>query len=99
MIPDPSEQKIYFKIHKDNSGTLWFGSWDGGLNRLDPGTDQFRHYLGGYYILSFYEDKELFLVGTDKGLFSYNKTNDSFSIFQGSEDLIWINGMIEDDEG
>ena len=104
-IPDPKDPgsigtKDLLQIHKDNSGTLWFGSWDGGgLNRLDPGTDQFRHYLGGYFILSFYEDTELFLVGTDKGLFSYNKTNDSFSIFQGSEELIVINGMIEDDEG
>ena len=102
-IPDPGDPgsigtKDLLKIHKDKLGTLWFGSWEGGLNRLDPGTDQFRHYFGGYNILSFYEDNELFLVGTDKGLFSYNKTNDSFSIFQGSEDLIWINGMIEGDE-
>ena len=73
--PDPENPgsigtKDLHKILKDNSGTLWFGSWNsGGLNRLDPGTDQFRHYLGGYSILSFYENTELFLVGTDKGLF------------------------------
>ena len=104
-LPDPKDPgsigtKDLLQIHKDNSGTLWFGSWDGGgLNRLDPGTDQFRHYLGGYTVLSFYEDTELFLVGTTKGLFSYNKTEDSFAIFEGSEDLIVINGMLEDDKG
>ena len=103
-IPDPKDSgsigtKDLLQIHKDKSGTLWFGSWDGGLNRLDAGTEQFRHYLGGYYVFSFYEDKELFLVGTDKGLYRYNKTNDSFSVFDGSEELAIINGMIEDDEG
>jgi len=103
-LPDPKDPasigtKDLLQIHKDNSGTLWLGSWDGGLNRLDPGTEKFRHYLGGYYVLSFYEDKEIFLVGTEKGLFRYNKTNDSFSIFEGSEEITVINGMVEDDEG
>jgi signal transduction histidine kinase/ligand-binding sensor domain-containing protein len=102
-MPDPNNPgaigtKDLLQIHEDKSGTLWFGSWNGGLNRLDAGSDKFRHYLDGYYILSFYEDSELFLVGTEKGLFRYNKSNDSFSIFQGTEELIVINGMMEDDE-
>jgi signal transduction histidine kinase len=84
-------------MHCDKSGFLWTGSWGGNLNRLDPKTNQFRHYLDGHLILCFYEDTDLFLVGTDKGLYRYNKENDNFSIFIDREELHVINAIIEGD--
>jgi ligand-binding sensor domain-containing protein/serine phosphatase RsbU (regulator of sigma subunit) len=29
----------------DRDGIIWIGTWGGGLNRLDPRTEQFTHYL------------------------------------------------------
>ena len=32
-------------IHEDQQGELWIGTWGGGLNKLDPSTGRFFHYL------------------------------------------------------
>lgn len=34
-------------LHQDDDGTLWVGTYVGGLSRLDPETDTFVHFLPG----------------------------------------------------
>jgi len=67
------------RLYVDRSGTLWAGTFDGGLNRFNPITEQFIHYLNdpadslsisGGQITSIYEDNSATLwIGTHgKGL-------------------------------
>lgn len=39
-----SDNRVYTMI-QDNSGQLWIGTLGGGLNRFDPATGEFEHYL------------------------------------------------------
>jgi len=71
---------------QDNDGFMWFGTKDG-LNRFDGyGFKTYRgngdpiHSLGSNYIQSLHEYKEIIWVGTDKGLYKYDKKTDRFSI-------------------
>ncbi|MDX2436862.1 MAG: SpoIIE family protein phosphatase, partial [Acidobacteriota bacterium] len=64
-------------IFQDRSGALWFGTFGGGLDRLDPSTDIFTHYrhdpedpfsISHDFIRLAYEDREGVLwVGTQGG--------------------------------
>lgn len=68
----------------DSAGTLWVGTWDGGLNRLDQTTDTFTHVrqqrgdsasLRDDRVLSLFEDRAGTLwVGTAAGLDRVDRT-------------------------
>lgn len=70
---------------QDQDGFLWFGTKDG-LNRFDgyhfktfrSGSNP-RTSLGINYIQSLHEFKNYIWVGTDKGLYSYDKKLDRFT--------------------
>jgi signal transduction histidine kinase/ligand-binding sensor domain-containing protein len=88
---------------EDRSGGFWVGTIHGGINRLNRQTDRFRHYLPDFIIISLYEDSQGILwVGTNKGLYRYNKTEDRFSPFFDSQSEIGTeecHSIVEDDAG
>jgi len=82
---------------QDKDGFLWFGTKDG-LNRFDgyhfktfrSGPDP-KTSLGSNYIQSLHEFKNYIWVGTDKGLYSYDKKLEKFAFINEA-----INSRIND---
>ena len=91
-----------------NGDNLWIGSYNnGGLNKLNRHTGKFTHYLPGLSISCIYRDAAGILwIGTQGGLFQYDKRSDVFnsnaeenvgnniveiaSITGDKEDNLWI---------
>ena len=79
-------------IYEDKSGTLWFGTYGGGLNRFDREKEQFTHYqysisgencISNDFVNSICEDRTgLFWIGTDKGLNRFDPERESFIHYQ-----------------
>jgi signal transduction histidine kinase/ligand-binding sensor domain-containing protein/CheY-like chemotaxis protein/AraC-like DNA-binding protein len=67
-------------FYKDDSNDLWLGTiaWKG-LNKFNRTSGKFKHYLPGEYINCIYGDASgIMWVGTNAGLYYYNKPSDSF---------------------
>ena len=76
-----------WSVYKDSLGVLWVGT-SAGLDRLDPNETKFFHYANSEnsdeanigLVYDMVEDKYNNLwLGTDNGLYQYNRINDSFT--------------------
>ncbi|WP_439185000.1 hybrid sensor histidine kinase/response regulator transcription factor [Carboxylicivirga taeanensis] len=80
-----------YSVLEDSNGTLWAGTTEGGLSRLDAGSDSFVNYypeqkegtISSRAIMAIYEDKmgELWFGTWAHGLNLYDKEKDSFITF------------------
>ena len=82
-----------FAILEDRGGTIWIGTWGGGLGRLDDGAEEFSFYhsdssdpssLSNDTVVAIHEDQEGELwIGTfNGGLNRYDRETDSFVSYQ-----------------
>ena len=73
-----------FAIHEGSDGTLWFGTFGGGINRFDRETGRFRRYrvedgLAGDSVYAMLEDGQGRLwASTTKGLSRFDPLAESF---------------------
>jgi ligand-binding sensor domain-containing protein/signal transduction histidine kinase len=92
--PDPDvsnslSDRYITAIVEDKQGYLWIGTRLGGLNRYDPRTEEFTHFLrnernsvslSDNHINILYLDRDDNLwVGTTKGLDLFDRTNNTFN--------------------
>ncbi|MBR8536330.1 response regulator [Carboxylicivirga sediminis] len=95
-LHDPEDEKslIYphvYSVLEDANGTLWAGTTEGGLSRLDAGSTQFINYyaeektgaISSPAIMSIYEDRrgDLWFGTWAHGLNYFDRENDSFITF------------------
>jgi signal transduction histidine kinase/DNA-binding response OmpR family regulator/ligand-binding sensor domain-containing protein len=82
-------------ISEDSEGNLWIGNYNGGLEKLDPETKTFTHYLPDprypasewcNIVLAVYVDKnDVIWVGTGNGFYKFDKNNKTFIYFKHDE--------------
>jgi signal transduction histidine kinase/ligand-binding sensor domain-containing protein len=92
----------------DYKGRLWAGTAYG-LNRLDPGSTRFEHYMAqfgkegalqGNQIICFLEDSQNRLwIGTNNGLYMYNEPFDTFVRYDSEANNNYIAAVEEDQNG
>ncbi|HLO31765.1 MAG TPA: PAS domain S-box protein [Anaerolineales bacterium] len=90
--PDSISHNSILAITQDKDGYLWIGTWGGGLNRFDPATETFVHYLhnsnepnslSSDTVTSIKQDSTGALwVGTIGGLNRYNPLTNGFDHFK-----------------
>lgn len=71
-------------LYQDSvSGDIWIGTDGGGLNRLNPGTEKFRHYQATWKTkvasITGFTSNELLLSLFSKGLFIFNKSTENLT--------------------
>ncbi len=88
-----SESHI-LSVYVDHTGTLWVGTFGGGLNRYDAATDSFvrymhqpndSHSISGNHVADMMTDKDgdLWIVTLDSGISCWNRESDKFTNFIG----------------
>jgi len=85
------------QLYEDQAGTLWIGTWGGGLCRYDRERDRFIRYtknkddpssLCGNGINRIFEsDKNILWIATNFGLNRYNPESDNFSRYYPDENI------------
>lgn len=95
---------------EDRSGHLWFGTFGGGLNRLDPKTGRFTVYrhdpadprsLADDVVTSLYVDRNGALwAGSDTGISRFDPQSDRFDVYRiGSPPVSQYHVIAEDPHG
>jgi signal transduction histidine kinase len=91
-------------VLEEAKDTVWLGfNNNGGVDRFSPQTGRFHHYLPGLSIFDILKDRQGRLwVGSQNGLYHYNKENDEFSQYFGENMDLSLNtiiySIIDDDQ-
>lgn len=102
--------KAVMSVLFDSKQNLWLGTWTGGIERFNKYGKKIKNYkdeegLGFFHnIICLYEDRKgNILAGTaGRGLYIYDKANDSFKQFPGIDkttvlsNRAYINAILED---
>lgn len=81
-----------FAFHIDAHGLLWIAT-SSGVSCYDPAKDTFKTFgwhniLEGYACISLAEDQDgNILIGTDRGLFLFDRQRNETQLFHGAEEL------------
>ena len=102
-LGDPRNRVLAFC--EDQAGMFWIGT-ERGLDRWDPATGVFTHYLDGTMVEAVYEDRSGMLwVGTQAGLFRLDPATARFRQYRHDPDAPrslsddWISFIYEDAAG
>ncbi len=114
-VSDSLNSPTVWGIREDKNGMLWLGTHTGGLNKYDPKTKQFTHYvpdpnnpdsLTNIIVWSTFEDsKGNFWVLTSNGLDLFDEKTEKFTHFKNnpadpaSLSNDWMLSMLEDSKG
>ena len=95
-IRNSLSDNMVWSTYEDRSGTLWIGTFNGGLNRLDRGSGTFTVYrhasdkpssLSNDDVRAILEDHTGILwVGTSKGLDRFDRNSETFYHYQHNPD-------------
>ena len=113
--PNSINDRWITALVEDEQGNIWIGTRLGGLNRYDPNTDSFTHYLNdpedlnslsNNHINTLFEDSSGYLwVGTENGLNRFNPRTASFQHYRNGPDIRsslsdnHITAIFEDSQG
>lgn len=92
--PTSIKDRTITALVEDSNGYLWIGTRQGGLNRFDPATGSFRHYvhiegdkttIASNQINSLVTDEKGLWIGTDNGLDYLDFTANTFTHYRAVE--------------
>lgn len=95
-------------LAQSDDGTLWVGTYQGGVQRLDPGSDRFRRYTRDQGLPSlqieyaYISSDGTLWIGTGDGLTRHNAQQDRFELVDGVDGAalrMRINVMDEEVDG
>ncbi len=100
-------------LYEDSDSILWIGTTNGGLNRFDPKTEEFRHFyhsradslsISNNTVKCILEPEiygdQILWIGTNGGLNKFNKVTGTFETYDiGKGPANTIHGVLEDKFG
>lgn len=85
-------EKVIISLFEDSDSILWIGTDGGGINKYNPFTDHFTHFLGTYgdkvVSITDLSEEELLVSLYGKGVFAFSKRTGSYRPFTIVNDSI-----------
>jgi ligand-binding sensor domain-containing protein len=90
-------------ILRDKTNKLWIGTWlRGGVHLFNLENNTFKKYLTGITVSCLFEDADGVLwLGSDDGLYKFDRNADVFSRYKDSNsitDISFVSSMVEDNQ-
>jgi two-component system sensor histidine kinase ChiS len=110
--PESISDNLVVKIYEDHKGTMWFGTFNGGLSRLDQVSETFTRYTSNPddpesipddTVLTIYESSQgaLWIGTVGGGLSRLDRASETFHSYQVGDGLPSnaVYGILEDRDG
>ncbi len=113
--PNSLSENVTTTLFMDHTGILWIGTYRGGLNRFDPRTEQFTHFvhvpndptsLSDKQITAIHVDRTGILwVGTYAGLNRFDPSTETWRVYQADPENLksisanYVSEIFEDSAG